>query len=51
MWSLILETAYLCTGLSMLALLVWLDSAAGSLTVRWPRRPSTFCPGLPFGGH
>ncbi len=52
MWDLALEAIYLFAGIGMMWLLVWLyatDEPVGS-SLTWPRRPSTYCPGLPRMG-
>ncbi len=49
MWELLLHAAYLLAGIAMILLLVWLYATveAFGLSLKWPRRPSTYCPGLP----
>ncbi len=49
MWDLIVDTAYVFAAIAMPWLLVWLygaDEPVGA-ALKWPRRPSTYCPGLP----
>ncbi len=49
MWHGIMQLCYLGAGIGMLALSVWLAATEdGRPVARWPRRPSAFCPGLPF---